>query len=220
MKKLCSAFIIPALICFTVLPGCLESAGSADENVASEESLGESGETGQEGAVEGPEEALQEETGPENGDGNEDYSIFIDDYSLALFQWIDELELEAFLGEPLDRKTIQLDATADTFAGSHVRQLYYEGLALTLFSPAHDGRTFWLYEVEVKAGGYATARGIGVGNTLAELQEAYPDLVMVETGQREAALYRIEDFDRPYTYLEFIVSEGRVEKILLRHEHP
>lgn len=222
MKKSYAAvlFLAVALLCFSLLTGCGDPAGNEGEEVPNGENNAPIEENGEESEGNGVEEPVEEVTAPEETEEPEEYRIYFGEKSLALFEWDDEIDLKGLLGEPLKEKTVQLDSSADTFAGSYLKYLEYDGIALTLFSPAEDGSSFWVYQVEITGSGYATARGIEVGDRLEEVQEAYPKLEAVDTGPTGPELYRLVDYEQLYTYVEFEIQEDTVENIHVYHELP
>lgn len=104
------------------------------------------------------------------------YSIRLPDSFLSLQQWDTAVNLEKALGKPVKQKIRQLDRNSDTFAGSFIKELEYEGLKLKLFSPKQNGKSFWVQEIILTSGKYKTSRDVGIGDEFEKLKQAYPSL--------------------------------------------
>lgn len=104
------------------------------------------------------------------------YSIQLVNTRLFLQQWDSTINLEKELGKPGKQKTKQLDSNSDTFAGSFIKDLEYDGLKLKLFSPPQNGKTFWIQEIILTNNKYKTTKGIGIGDVLDQIKQAYPYL--------------------------------------------
>ena len=104
------------------------------------------------------------------------YSIQLINTRLFLQQWASTINLEKELGKPGKQKTKQLDSNSDTFSGSFIKDLEYDGLKLKLFSPPQNGRTFWIQEIILTNNKYKTTKGIGIGDGLDKVKQAYPYL--------------------------------------------
>jgi len=104
------------------------------------------------------------------------YSIQLVNTRLFLQQWDSTINLEKELGKPGKQKTKQLDSNSDTFSGSFIKDLEYDGLKLKLFSPPQNGKTFWIQEIILTNNKYKTTKGIGIGDGLDKVKQAYPYL--------------------------------------------
>jgi hypothetical protein len=154
-----------------------------------------------------PTKAVYEMSGPE-------FSFLIGEYTLTLR----ERDLDAKIGgmplAPISDETEPLGAGSDTFTGSYVRTVRYEGLALLLFSP--EGKNaFWLMQMVADSPGIETYRGIGVGDSLETLAEKYPEVFYPD--EDGGTIYRyMEEYDE----LAFTVSGDTVTKITLTYYLP
>jgi hypothetical protein len=104
------------------------------------------------------------------------YGVVINDTIIFLRQWDSTINLEKLLGTPLKKNTKELDLNSDTFAGSFIKNLEFPGLKLKLFSPKQNGKTFWIQEIIPTDGRYRTINGIGIGDSLEKIKQAYPSL--------------------------------------------
>jgi len=138
--------------------------------------------------------------------------------SLTLLAYEDEMDLTEILGAPLVEETILLE-NADTFTGSHQKTMTYQDTRLILFSPPQDGQRFHLINIETENENVTTDRGITLGDTLEDLQQAYPEVIRSLDGTTGTdGRYEMMFQDNPYTYLFFYVEGGKVVKLELLHE--
>lgn len=143
-----------------------------------------------------------------------DYSLFIGDNYITLSDWDDEIDLEDLLGPPLTEHLEEIKQAAQ-LTGSYLKTLEYDGLRMELFSPAQNGKTFWIMSMEVSKEGYKTARGIEVGSTLEEMKAAYPEIE--EVTWADPYFYQLhEEYNLKYLRIE--VHEDLVSKIRLFRE--
>jgi hypothetical protein len=96
--------------------------------------------------------------------------------TLYLQQWDSTINLQQYLGKPLKEKTRKLDQNSDTFAGSYIKDVEYEGIKLQLFSPPQNARSFWVQEIILTSNKYKTSKGIILGDEWQKVNEAYPTL--------------------------------------------
>lgn len=143
-----------------------------------------------------------------------------DDF-IALKDWDDKVDLHSLLGETINEKTEILGDSADTFSGSFVKTMQYEGLEIILFSPKDNGSSFWIMEIIVTGEEYSTYEGIEIGGSLELLKEIYPSLYMLEDGRTDDnnCAYEIADMEE-YNYLRFEVSDGIITEIRIYHDIP
>ncbi len=150
-----------------------------------------------------------------------EFSIKVGDSIIALNDWEDEIDLKGILGNPINEETVELGQEADTFSGSLVKVLYYEGLMIKLFSPSHNKEEFWVMEIVVSNKNYGTFSGIRIGDNLQELKEIYPGLTIAENGSADENNCAYELADREnYNYMFFEVCNGIVSQIRIMHEMP
>ena len=96
--------------------------------------------------------------------------------TLYLQQWDSTINLQQYLGKPLKEKTRKLDQNSDTFSGSYIKDVEYEGIKLQLFSPPQNGRSFWVQDIILTSNKYKTVKGITLGDEWQKVKEAYPTL--------------------------------------------
>lgn len=130
------------------------------------------------------------------------FGIQLPNSIISLQQWDTTINLEQNLGKPLKTKTKQLDLNSDTFAGSFIRDLSYDGLNLKLFSPKQNGRTFWIQEMILTNSKYKTTRGIGIGDDLDKVKQAYSSLQKFP-GENENMYYVANDGYEKSIEMEF-----------------
>jgi len=104
------------------------------------------------------------------------YSIKLNYGTISLQQWDSTVNLEHDLGKPITQKIKKLDLNSDTFAGSFIKDMEFEGLTLKLFSPPQNGKTFWIQEIILTGNKYKTTKGIGLGDEFDKVKHAYPFL--------------------------------------------
>lgn len=131
------------------------------------------------------------------------FSLRIGDALLSLGDWDDKADLAEMLGPPVDEQIIELE-DADPFTGSLLKKLTYDGLQIDLFSPQHNGETFWILQMIVDKEGFPTSEGIEVGSTWEAVQAAYPAIT-----KESDRIYS----ESQYEYLQFEIEEGLVTKI-------
>jgi hypothetical protein len=101
---------------------------------------------------------------------------FSETRTLSLQQWDSTIDLQSQLGKPLKQKTRELDRNSDTFSGSFIKDLEYDGLKLQLFSPPQNGKTFWIQEIILTNSKYKTTKGITIGDEWEKVKQAYPSI--------------------------------------------
>ena len=138
--------------------------------------------------------------------------------SIALLSYEDDMDFNAVLGDPQAIKTIRLE-NADTFSGSYQKTMCFQDTTLILFSPPQDGRRFYLINLESQSEYLTTNRGISIGSSLEDLQNAYPEVIRSLDGTTgKDGRYEMKVEDHTYTYLYFFVKEEKIIKIQLLHE--
>ncbi|NLJ77600.1 MAG: hypothetical protein GX325_10160 [Peptococcaceae bacterium] len=145
-----------------------------------------------------------------------DYSLLADNRPLILGDHYDEAALSALLGKPISESKEVLGREADTFAGSHIKALEYEGCMVKLFSPQDDGEKFWLMSLDLTDTKLQTPRGITIGSTLEQLKEAYKGIEIIPDGRTNAdnCAYRLGRATE-YKHITFEVEKGMVKEIKL-----
>ncbi len=149
---------------------------------------------------------------------NPDYGMAFSGGEVRLFAYEDKMELEKIFGQPVAEETEEL-TNADTFTGSYMKRLSYIDTELILFSPIHDGERYYLLNLSTTAVDASTPRGIGLGDSLSSVKEAYPELTRSLDGTTGVdGQYEVRFEETPYTYLHFIIEQGVVVMIRLFHE--
>lgn len=151
----------------------------------------------------------------------DEYSLVADNRPITLKSWYKEADLTALLGQLVSEHNEVLGSTADTYSGSHIKTLKYEGLVVKLFSPKDNGKEFWLMSIDSTSPKLQTPRGITVGSTLAQLKEAYKGLEILPDGRTDANNCAYEfSMREQYKYMIFEVEKGTVKEIKLYTELP
>lgn len=145
---------------------------------------------------------------------NHEFSITIRGTKLILRE--NELE-EKLIKLPLVLKsdTIQeLGEGSDTFEGSYIRTLQYNGLELSLFAPKDNKDNFWIMQMTTDDPTAVTYRGVKVGDSAESIKEKYPDAYV--SNQDDITTYTYKGIDE-YTgdELAFTVSNSCVTEIAL-----
>jgi hypothetical protein len=163
----------------------------------------------------------QSESNIERQNEINDFSIRVNDHFLSLKEWDHEVNLEAVLGNPKYENVQVLGDEADTHKGSYIKTLEYDGLQMTLFSPEQNGKNFWILSMDVTDESYSSSKGIGLGNTVQEVKEAYSYITMAKDGRTDPnnCAYEISD-EQDYNYLQFEVADGKVKAIKIFHLIP
>lgn len=207
MKKI--ILILVLLISIFVLLGCggPENSSIDGEEQTNGETLPPDNNAGD--TDESPDEVINDRN---------DFSILIGDKKVSLFDWDYEVDLEDLLGEPTHEKTTQLGPGSDTFSGSYVKDLRFDGIELALFSPKDDGNDFYVLSMLVTDSKYPTPRGIKVGDNLEELNNAYPEIepILDDRTDKNNMGYRI--LEGAYNYITFEVNDGVIVEIKIYHE--
>lgn len=151
----------------------------------------------------------------------QEYSVIVGDGFIALRDWDNAIDITGLLGEPLSEEVIVLDQDSDTFSGSYLKTIRYDGLEIKLFSPKDNGNSFWIMEITISGGEYTTFQGIKIGDPLESLKDKYPSISNVEDGRTDDnnRAYEISDIEN-YNYLRFEVGNGLVSQIRLFHMSP
>jgi hypothetical protein len=166
--------------------------------------------------IEQKEAEIEENQTPKREIQDNDFSIVIGDV-IALHDWDDEINLYKMLGQPISTEVEELGEGADTYRGSIIKTLTYDGIELTLFSPPHNRETFFVQVIEVTSEKFMTPRGIKVGDTVEDLKHAYPIVSLSNDGKSEEnnGVYAVWGHQNE---LYFTVEEGRILKIRLLFE--
>ncbi|TYQ14995.1 UNVERIFIED_CONTAM: copper amine oxidase-like protein [Acetivibrio alkalicellulosi] len=144
----------------------------------------------------------------------EKFGIKFDDSEIKIGDWDDQINLNEMFGEPISEKLEELGEGADTYAGSYLKKIEFDGIVITLMSPPTNGETFFVEKIQITKPEYETLRGVKVGDSLEKIQEIYGELYHDEYNDRY--YYNNENF----YYIDFELEEGVVKSITIYVEHP
>lgn len=155
-----------------------------------------------------PTRAVYEMSGP-------DFSFTIGDIMMTLRERHLDTKIAWLPLALISDDTETLGAGSDTYTGSYVRTVRYNGLALLLFSS--EGKdAFWLMQMIADGPGAETYRGVKVGDFIETLAEKYPELFSGENDSG-GTIYR---YIEGYNELAFTVSGDTVTEITLSYYLP
>lgn len=150
-----------------------------------------------------------------------DFTMWKGTEGISLYDREDAADLSGILGEPDSERTEQLGIGADTYCGSFVKELSYDGINLRLFSPQEDKKGFWIFEIIATGGEFATTKGIKAGNSISELIQQYPNIKMANDGREDENNCAYEAvLNEEFLYLTFEVENGRIIQIKMLVEFP
>lgn len=143
-----------------------------------------------------------------------DFTLWKGSNSISLYDQEDDEKLSDMLGKPGSETVEQLGPDADTYNGSFVKELSYDGIKLLLFAAEAGEKAYWIYDIAVTGEAFLTAKGIGVGSSLSELKEQYPFISMAKDGREDENNCAYE-INRDYgcSYLTFEIKDGKVDGI-------
>lgn len=150
-----------------------------------------------------------------------DFTMWKGTEGISLYDREDAVDLSGILGEPNSERTEQLGIGADTYYGSFVKELSYDGINLRLFSPQEDKKGFWIFEIVATDGEFATTKEIKAGSSISELKKQYPNIEMLKDGRDdENNCAYVAEFDEEFSYLTFEAENGRIIEIKMLVEFP
>ncbi|NQS76751.1 MAG: hypothetical protein HQP61_10005 [Peptococcaceae bacterium] len=195
-------FFVTVIVCAALLGACNGNPDNQVYETGNGQSAGASG-------------------GQHSQDTIDDYSLLADSQLLTLGDYYNGATLSALLGKPVSESKEVLGREADTFTGSHIKTLEYEGCMVKLFSPRDDGQEFWLMSLDLTGARLQTPRGITIGSTLEQLMEAYKGIEIIPDGRIDAenCAYRLGQAAE-YKNITFEVEKGMVKEIKLFIELP
>lgn len=157
----------------------------------------------------------------EDNDSISEFSVVSGTKGISLEDWDNRVDLSDILGKAASEETKILDHTSDTFAGSYVKKLIYDGLELELFSPKDNGKAFWIKAITITGGNYITPQGASVGSSIEELKEKYPEIQQHPDGRKDpdncAYIYKDET---GFSNMLFEVKDGKTVSIRIYKEMP
>lgn len=107
----------------------------------------------------------------------------------------------------------------DTFTGSSLRTVTYNGLEIMLFAPKDDNDNFWLLKMSATAPEVVTNRGVKVGDSVQTLLDKYPEAENLLVDGEESYAYAESEADS-YEELTFAISGDEVSMITLTFYMP
>jgi hypothetical protein len=140
------------------------------------------------------------------------YAIKIGDQLLTITD--SEKRAVQLLGKPKKLEPAnQLGEGADTFSEMYGNSLEFDGLTLSLLGMTES--EMWISELEVTTNKYPTSMGIKVGDTVENLQKAYPNIYYRESASiDEPNLEMYEYYQDFYGYhAEFMVKDNIIQRI-------
>ncbi len=201
MNKPLLILIVSICLILLLAAGCTANSGSGPSSVAV------------------PEVSPTPAKAPE-ADSISEFSVGAVPGNISLQAWDNEVDL-SFLGTPVLEEVRVLDQTADTFAGSHVKNVKYDGIELELFSPKGNGESFWIKEIVITGESYITPRGLGVGSSIEKMQELYPEIQQVPDGRTDpdncAYIYKSTD---GFSNISFEVMDTKIINFRIYYEMP
>lgn len=194
-------------------PGGEQDGAPGQAHTAVEPSGDDPGRTQEPGPLPDPAGEPLDAPGADDADRSP-LALQIGESLIAIGDWDDKVDLAALLGTPADERVIQLE-NADTHTGSFMKQLAYDGLEIDLFSPEHNGETFWILEMRISKEGIPTSRGIAIGSTLEEVLDAYAEFEWHSSGGAGKETRYMYTDDTYYEAMHVDVQDGRVTSIRL-----
>ena len=134
--------------------------------------------------------------------------------TLRLRDWRSKMDFKA-LGTPTDTLSRVLTLGSDTHQGSTVIEYKYNDINLEYFLPK-GGNDAWLKTIEIKGGDWATARGIKVGDSVADIRNMYPKLNEMTDGKSDYQYtYQLEE-----SVVMFGIQDDKVSRIKIEYNIP
>lgn len=149
--------------------------------------------------------------GDVKNNSDEDFTIQTLNGSIGLMNWDDKVDIKKILGDPISEDIEVLGEGADTFKGSTLRKLKYNGLELTLMSPKDNGNTFFVLNIRITGDKYSTWRNIQIGDEVQKLLKQYPEHQFIE-GNKSNGRLKFENADLSKNII-FTIKKGIVHLI-------
>ena len=101
-----------------------------------------------------------------------DFSIKVEDKYISIREHHNNLS--SILGTPISEEIEILGEESDTFNGSLIKTLTYDGLIIEEFSPEKAGNSgFWILSMTITNENYSTEKGLTIGDKLDKIKELY-----------------------------------------------
>ncbi len=145
-----------------------------------------------------------------------DFAFMIEgNKSISIMQWDNEININDILGKPKSANVETIGEEGDTFAGSRIKTIQYDGFEIKLMSPKNK-ENFYILSMMTTKDIYKTARDIKVGDSLDKMLNVYNGIQKVETGDRTKDLYRY--VEEGTNYIQFTVANKKVNEIEIGYE--
>lgn len=131
---------------------------------------------------------------------------------LRIRDWKRNMNLPS-LGAANDTLTRELTIGSDTHKGSTVTEYKYDDLNLEFFTPKGSTDS-WLMTAEIKGGPWSTARGIKVGDSVADMKSMYPSAINNDP-DKTIYVYNVDD-----SVLTFATAADKVTGIKVHYNIP
>ena len=108
---------------------------------------------------------------------------------VSLGEWDNKIDLEKVFGNKLSERIEQFDDGADTFTGSYVKNIEFEGVKVNLFSPKNNGETFWIQSIIITSKDYEFLDGIMIGDSLEYVKDNLPEDLVEANNVDQTSIY-------------------------------
>ncbi len=128
--------------------------------------------------------------------------------------------LNDILGVPISEEIEILGDGADTFKGSRIKTLTYDGLIIEEISPEKSGNdSFWILSMTITNKKYSTKKGLTIGNKLEKIKELYGNIEILKDGRTDSnnCAYIFKDDMKP-NFIVFEVKDGVIDEIKIYYE--
>ncbi len=153
---------------------------------------------------------LQDDMKDESPDKNEfaEFGLKNGSTTFKIRDWKKNMNLNA-LGVANDTLSRVQTLASDTHQGATVTEYKYDDIILQFFTPKGSNDA-WLKAMEIKGGPWATARGIKVGDSLADLKSMYPKAIN-NAEDKTLYTYNVDDSNVTFAVIADKVSRIKVE---------
>lgn len=160
-------------------------------------------------------------TAPIETQSESEMALLIEGRVVALQSWDEDKAIVDLIGTPQSENLEVLGSEADTFSGSFVKTMNYDGLEILFFSPKDDGKRFWVKEMRTTSSAYETVSGIKVGSSVTDLLAAYEAAEIWPDGRTDPmnCSYVKRETDS-YGHMLIEVADGLIKEIRLYVEMP
>lgn len=193
-------------------------AGLSQESPAEEDETGGAGDPAEASGADATDvDSENTDVPPESDLADIEFSFQIGEQSLTLLESGIDNKLAELPFEFVSDTTEELGEGSDTFSGSFLRTVKYEGLELLLFAPKDNKEHFWVMQMTAAQPGIFTYRGVQPGDPVDLLLEKYPEAELIPTDD-ELVVYRYVGSE--FEELSFVLSDDTVSQILLTYYMP